>query len=164
MVQCLIAVGGDVGLNSFGINLAAVGQDDGQLLFEKGSVQVAELQLGFAAFKGVDKFNNVFRRDLFVKRAIRVHTHQRAFAAKFHAADAANLHLVAQAGVFDRLFEIFFYGFRVGGHAAGGHAAADDRFFAGGQFLLGDYVEIINDHWKSILSCVRPRFPGFDAA
>ena len=127
-------------------------------------VEVAAFDPGLAAFQGSDQFQGVFRYDFLVKRILRIHTHQRAFAAKFHATNATHFHFVAQAGVLHRLLKFLFDAFRIGRHAAGRHAAANDRLFAGGPFLLGNRVEVINYHLTSILSIWRPRFRGFAVA
>ena len=112
---------------------------------KKGWLRIAALDVGFAAFERLDQFRRVFRRDFFVKRVLSWSTptsgpSQQSFMQPTPRTSTSSL----QAGVLHRLFEVFFDGIRIGGHAAGGHAAADDRFFAGGPFLFGNRVEIVN--------------------
>ena len=91
----------------------------------------------------------VLRRDLLVKQRRRRGSdlHQRALAAELHAADAADFDLVLEPGVLDRFFERFLDALGVGGHAAGGHAAADGELLARGALLLRDLVQVINVPW-----------------
>ena len=177
VVQGLVTVGRDVGLDALRVHEAAVGQHDGHLLREERMLRVAALHLGLAAFECADERSRVFRRDLLVKRplalhanlnrcalAMRVHLHQRALAAQLHAADPAHFDLVFQAGLFDRFVQGLFDALRVGGHAARRHAAADDIFLPRGAFLLRNLDQVINYHGRSILSLVRAPFRAFAAA
>ena len=97
-MQGLIAVRRDVALDALRINHAAVGQHDGQLPFEKrprrDRVCATSVLPPWRAATREGAFSGV---TLIVEGVLRVGLDQRAFAAQFHAADAAHFHLVLQA-------------------------------------------------------------------
>ena len=188
-MQCLVALGGDVGLDTFGVHDAAVGQHDGHLLGEERVLGVARLHLRLATFKRAYKGGGVLRSDSFVQGTLavsvnrnagewgglrvdgcrvgrfraRIDLNQRALAAQFHAADPAHFDFAFEAGFFDRLVEGLFDSFGVGGHATRGHAAADDIFLARRAFFFRNFDQVVNYHGRSILSHVPGSSPAFAA-
>src|SRR6185369_1273444 len=98
----------------------------------------------------------VLSRDFDVKRILRIGLNQRAFTAKFHAADAANFNLVMQAGFGHSLVELFFDALGIRGHATGGHATAQGDLLLRRQFLFFDLDEIVENHFAThFLICSR---------
>ena len=146
VVQGRVAVGGDVALDAFGVDDAAVGEHDRLLFGEERCLRVGLFDVGLAALERGDDGRGVLGGDVDVEGLVRVDLHQRAVAAEFHAADAAHLDLVVRAGLGDGLFEVFLDALGVGRHAAGGHAATQDDFFARGEFLLLDLLEVVKIH------------------
>ena len=147
LVQRLVAVRRDVAFDALGIHDAAVREHDGKLFGKKRRFRVGLRNVRLTAFERADNRWRVFGGDFDVERILGIHRDERAFAAELHAADAAHFDFVLQAGVRHGFFKLLLDAFGVGGHAAGGHAAAQDNFFPPGDFFFFDRDEIGENHF-----------------
>ena len=118
-------------------------------LVKNAAFGIGLLHVRLAALERGDDGRRVLRRDFDVKRVLRVGLDERAFAAKFHAADAAHFDFVLQAGFGHGFVQLLLDALGVGRHAAGGHAAAQSDFFARGQFLFFDCDEVVENHFAT---------------
>ena len=139
-MERLVAVRGDIGLDPLGVDLAAVGENDGELLGEERRTRVRLRKVLLDALQGLDDRRRVLGRDLHIERVEGIGLHERALAAQLKASDAAHLDRVLEAGGRNRLRKLLLHSLRVGRHASGRHAAPQHHLLARGQLVLLDLL------------------------
>jgi hypothetical protein len=142
-VEGLVAPHGDVFLNAFRVQLAAVFPHDLGLAGEEGVVGISLDGLGGAAVLGFDNAGGLVGGDFFVEVVLGINLHQGPPTAEAHTTNADHFHLVAQLMIFNGLLQVAVNPHGVGGPAAGGGAAVNAGRLLSLSFCLRDFLQCL---------------------
>jgi len=129
-IECLIASGGDIRLDSLRVDAAAILKHDRQLARKKRLLWIAaRWQAGLAGSDSrVERCKNrgrIVGRDVFIQRAIRIDLNQRPAAAQAQTTDTTYFDSLLETSPSDAFFKPLLDCLRIRRETTGRNAAAD---------------------------------------